>query len=1112
MNIKDQLYAINDRFEQLHIDFSRFEAERADIDSRYAAKASAVKAQYQQNRQSINEIKNSVLTYYRIAKDSSRRDLVRSGIPGQRPDIAKLNSLIDKVDLNDRNDAIADQIIDLASAYLVYLDNEIAKIDSEEQMKLKRLESGKLAEDRSIMLEKKGVLDSCARYLGGNDVANLVRLFEEIRANYELTDDCFKQWDTPKKRKRMMLIGFSQFPVDIPKKLCGTFKQHLGHYFDERKRTVNCPCGFTTTSHEDIYIEYTDLNETLANSGVQALVLNTLRYFKPNEYKVSLFDYIHFNANVLGSLSAASGIKNGVIDNIAFDDETLRQNAVILASYYRQVEARIGAQSVYEYNAARPSSERIPYRIIIINRIEELFRANESPEMSYVLNNAEKLGVTVVHMTKSQNGGSKGTKQEQQYLSHAKDSIKIISDVKGGFYIEDDVRWMPFQWLEAPSPLPADFIAKLRNAMTPKVVGNKYFKRYKIDLPKKQIKRKSIVVPFAINEDDKPVSCSFDNENFAAYVMGAAGSGKSSLLHTLICGLLMNYHPDEVELWLMDFNMVEFQKYAIHRPPHVRYLLLENSEDLVFDILDKLSQEIERRQYLFAQNKWENLKDVSADSNLPAIFVIIDEFARMSQILKETKGAGKGADYALKLEDMLRVGRKFGIKFIFSSQTYTTGVSGLTETACKQIQMRFAMKNTQDEIKQTLMLSSEETTPGLSRDISSLPVHETLFKWRDEQNNVKVGRFKNMYAEADEIENLLVLLSRKFHPVPYGSKTDDNTFIDKDPVFVDGNTPKTFVSQIPYYKDFECHMDKDDLNEEDVLIYPGVPCSFNLARPFVMYDGTAENILIAGGSRDSEANLAASILKCYSRTDNSIEIWAHPRSSIYRKYKDTVPFDKNLTTDVSELCARISCMKEDVLNHLIVEKIIVCFGLERLFSDFEIMGDSKNVIRESRVVNKNETKMPDMAEILACTDPDKKQKMIAAYNASLKADVSGHHIPENESQDIRGVYDARPDFEWLIKRAPYYGVHFLACFEQAQDFLGLRIDERLFRHKILFPMSRDDSIALMGSRRANEIGDGTCVYSNGKDCFSMRPHIHRGIPCDGWLVDEQGEVARKGPE
>ena len=169
-----------------------------------------------------------------------------------------------------------------------------------------------------------------------------------------------------------------------------------------------------------------------------------------------------------------------------------------------------------------------------------------------------------------------------------------------------------------------------------------------------------------------------------------------------------------------------FLPYVNHMPPHVKYILLEKSEDLVFDIIDHLTELLDRRQYRFSQNGWSKLTEVPPEENMPAVFVIIDEFAQMSQILKETKGAGYGLDYTIKLENLLAKGRALGLKFIFASQTYTTGISGLTETACKQIQMRFALKNTPDEIKQTLNLSSDQITPELSRTIASMPAYQTM--------------------------------------------------------------------------------------------------------------------------------------------------------------------------------------------------------------------------------------------------------------------------------------------------------------------------------------------------------------------------------------------------
>jgi len=215
--------------------------------------------------------------------------------------------------------------------------------------------------------------------------------------DYEITESYFKTWGQPVKRKRMMLFGFQQFALDVPQLLCGTLKNSLGHHFNETTKMVNCPCGFTTDSSEELFIEYVDRNEAYLKKGIQALILNFLRYFRPSEYKVSVFDYIHYNADILGPLSALANGKNSIIEKTASDSKSLKQNIAILADYYRKVESKLGTLTLFQYNKQQKPEYRIPFRILIINRSEEVFRASDDPEMSYIVNNAEKFGITIIH-------------------------------------------------------------------------------------------------------------------------------------------------------------------------------------------------------------------------------------------------------------------------------------------------------------------------------------------------------------------------------------------------------------------------------------------------------------------------------------------------------------------------------------------------------------------------------------------------------------------------------------------------------------------------------------------------------------------------------------------
>lgn len=195
--------------------------------------------------------------------------------------------------------------------------------------------------------------------------------------------------------------------------------------------------------------------------------------------------------------------------------------------------------------------------------------------------------------------------------------------------------------------------------------------------------------------------------------------------------------------------------------------------------------------------------------------------------------------------------------------------------------------------------------------------------------------------------------------------------------------------------------------------------------------------------------------------------------------------------------------------------MIVCFGYENLASDFDILGDgATEPVAQEKSRPQRDTSLPDMSEILQrvreCDDPEEKKRIVEEYNRR-RAEAENNAAQDDYGADeIGGIYDARDDVEWIIKRASNYGLHFLFCFDQGRDFINLRLDENAFRHKILFPMSKDESISIMGSRKANEIGDGTCIYSNGKDAFTLRPHIYRGVPCNGWTIDDNGNIVQRG--
>ena len=116
-------------------------------------------------------------------------------------------------------------------------------------------------------------------------------------------------------------------------------------------------------------------------------------------------------------------------------------------------------------------------------------------------------------------------------------------------------------------------------------------------------------------------------------VAGKTGSGKSTLLHVLINNLALNYSPDELQLYLIDFKEgVEFKVYAGKEEfpplPHARVVAIESEREFGLSVLQGLDREMVQRGDLFRSAGADKISDYRNKSGelLPRILLIVDEF------------------------------------------------------------------------------------------------------------------------------------------------------------------------------------------------------------------------------------------------------------------------------------------------------------------------------------------------------------------------------------------------------------------------------------------------------------------------------------------------------
>ena len=74
------------------------------------------------------------------------------------------------------------------------------------------------------------------------------------------------------------------------------------------------------------------------------------------------------------------------------------------------------------------------------------------------------------------------------------------------------------------------------------------------------------------------------------------------------------------------------------------------------------------------------------------------------------------------------------------------------------------------------------------------------------------------------------------------------------------------------------------------------------------------------------------------------------------------------------------------------------------------------------------------------------------------------------------------------------------------DLKLTKLQHELFRHKLAFQISAEDSSTLFESRVANSLPEHVCQYSDALERYSVRPFIHAGVTWDGWDVNDEGEA------
>lgn len=148
-------------------------------------------------------------------------------------------------------------------------------------------------------------------------------------------------------------------------------------------------------------------------------------------------------------------------------------------------------------------------------------------------------------------------------------------------------------------------------------------------------------------------------------VAGTTGSGKSETLQTYMLSLAVNFSPDDIAFFVIDFKGGGMAN-LFSDLPHMAGQISNLSGNQVRRAMISIKSENMRRQRIFAEHNVNNInlytrlyKNREAKLPVPHLFIIIDEFAELKR---------EEPEFMKELISVAQVGRSLGVHLILATQ------------------------------------------------------------------------------------------------------------------------------------------------------------------------------------------------------------------------------------------------------------------------------------------------------------------------------------------------------------------------------------------------------------------------------------------------------------
>ncbi|MDO5132218.1 MAG: FtsK/SpoIIIE domain-containing protein [Eubacteriales bacterium] len=539
---------------------------------------------------------------------------------------------------------------------------------------------------------------------------------------------------------------------------------------DGGRKYLKMPYGYSFTSSKfSTLFEFLPKNREQAAESLRNLALNLFMSVPVNKCWCTFIDPVSLGNTFaifapMGERDESGKGDERVIDTKIWSSERdIEERLKLIVDHTTDVIQRClqgRYDNILDYNEEAGINAE-PLRFLIVMDFPRGFSAKAMGYLESIIDNGPKTGVYTILAANKQEMENADKYGGSVQIERIRDRLKNTVVTENDYLCvkertnEGKMRYFPFKGPTASQSI--EVIGEIRKHLGEEIVitypmisGNMparqdyWFHKSALD---------GISLPVGMEGAGKIVNLEFGHpyHSFAAMLGGTIGSGKSRFLHTVIQGVLLNYKPEDVQMYLLDFkDGVEFKCYADSRLPNFRVVAVETEPEFGYAVLNELHLEMGRRSAKFRsvgvsniESYWRTMgRQGKTHEDMPRLLIIFDE---VQALLSEDESEISRRCISLIREIVTQGARAFGMHLILSTQTFEN-VKGLENGVYSNMHTRIALKSTKESAE--ILLDNEN---DVATRLTTVDPGQGMFN--NNAGNRDANRsFRAAYITNDEID------------------------------------------------------------------------------------------------------------------------------------------------------------------------------------------------------------------------------------------------------------------------------------------------------------------------------------------------------------------------